>query len=178
MGLLARAVVLIPLVLSIGVLVLSSLALFAGHKEGFMEDYAIARLNVSRIGYDILSSGSDGEEESQEEDDDSSFWDTIEETWDDAKESVIDEINDIVGDIAGDIAETLGISEWYSLHVMDACEGNYSPNSTAEGASLNITECTGSQAGCKCPTTVQFNDKKHGELTYNVPSPFEPHKHS
>lgn len=151
MTLLARAVVLIPLALSVAVLVLSSLALFAGHKEGFMEDYAIARLNVSRIGYDILSSGSDDEEAQQEDDDDSSFWDTIQDTWDETKEAVIDEINDIVGDIAGDMAETIGISEWYSLHVMDACEGNYSPNSTAEDTSLNITDCTESKAGCKSP---------------------------
>ena len=141
-----RVVVLIPLVFSVVALVLSSLALFAGHKEDFMKDYAIARLNVSRIGYDILSGGSDDNEDEEEEE--GSFWDTIQDTWDDAKETVIDQINDAVGDLAGEVAEAIGISEWYSLHVMDVCEGNYSPNSTAEDASLDVTGCTGSQAGC------------------------------
>lgn len=151
MAVLARLVVLIPLLLSVGVMILSALALFAGHKEGFMEDYAIARLNVSRIGYDILGGGDSNEANTEDNnnDDDGSFWDDIKDTWDDAKETVVDEINNLVGDYAGDLAETIGISEWYSLHVMDACEGNYKPNSTADDVSLNITDCTGSQAGCK-----------------------------
>lgn len=152
MAILARVVVLIPLLLSIAVVILSALALFAGHKEGFMEDYAIARLNVSRIGYDIIGGGDSDEantEEQEDNDEDNSLWDDIKDTWDDAKETLVDEVNDLIGGVAGDLAETIGISEWYSLHVMDACEGNYSPNSTDENASLNITECTGSQAGCK-----------------------------
>ena len=44
MALLTRLLVLIPLVLSIVGMVLSALSLFAGHKQGFMEDYAIARV--------------------------------------------------------------------------------------------------------------------------------------
>lgn len=154
MTLFARALVLIPLVLSIVSLVLASLALFAGHKEGFMEDYAIVRLNMSRIGYDMISSdGGDEASTEEEEDDDSSFFDNIQDTWDEAKENVIDELNDLVGDMTGNVADAIGISEWYSLHVMDGCEGNYSPNSTAEDVSLNITQCSGSQAGYRLNIT-------------------------
>lgn len=51
MSLLQRFIVVIPLVLSIVGFVLSSLSLFAGHKDGFMEDYAIARVSCSsRVG--------------------------------------------------------------------------------------------------------------------------------
>lgn len=39
-----RIFVLFPLVLSLVAFILTILALFAGHKDGFMEDYAIARV--------------------------------------------------------------------------------------------------------------------------------------
>lgn len=45
MTVLARLAVLLPLVLSIVGLIISALSLFAGHREGFMEDYAIARVS-------------------------------------------------------------------------------------------------------------------------------------
>jgi len=160
MAVLARVVVLVPLLLSIGVMVLSALALFAGHKEGFMEDYAIARLNVSRIGYDLFNGGDDEEanaDNENEDDDDSSIWDDVKDTWDDTKETVVNEFNDLVGDVAGEAAEALGISEWYSLHVMDACEGNYRPNSTADNASLNITNCSDSKAGFRLNLTEMID---------------------
>lgn len=47
MALLHRLIVLIPLILSIVGTILSALSLFAGHKQGFMEDYAIARVSPS-----------------------------------------------------------------------------------------------------------------------------------
>lgn len=46
MSLLPRLVVIVPLVLSIIGMVLSALALFAGHQKGFMEEYAIARVSI------------------------------------------------------------------------------------------------------------------------------------
>lgn len=45
MAVLARFIVLIPLVFSIVSAVLTALALFAGHEKGFMEDYAVARVS-------------------------------------------------------------------------------------------------------------------------------------
>lgn len=42
---LKRFLILVPLVLSIVSIVLTSLALFAGQKDGFMEDYAIVRVS-------------------------------------------------------------------------------------------------------------------------------------
>lgn len=51
-------------------------------------------------------------------------------------------LGDIEDDIADELASKLGIHEFYSLHVMDACEGYFSPNTTAKGAKLNVTKCT------------------------------------
>jgi hypothetical protein len=61
--------------------------------------------------------------------------------------SIGDELNDIEDDIADKLAAKLGISQWYSLHLMGACEGNFAPNATAVGAWYNATNCTEQQAG-------------------------------
>jgi hypothetical protein len=62
-----------------------------------------------------------------------------------------DELNDIADDISDKLSEELGISQWYSLHLMTACEGNFAPNATAPGAWYNVTNCTDARAG------FQFN---------------------
>lgn len=46
MALVDRFIVIIPAVLSIVGMVLSALSLFAGHQQGFMEEYAIARVSI------------------------------------------------------------------------------------------------------------------------------------
>ncbi|KAL1893122.1 hypothetical protein Sste5346_006554 [Sporothrix stenoceras] len=43
---------------------------------------------------------------------------------------------------ADDMAAVLGISEFYSLHVMNVCEGTFAPNATADGAWRNVSSCT------------------------------------
>lgn len=43
---------------------------------------------------------------------------------------------------ADDMAAVLGISEFYSLHVMNVCEGTFAPNTTADGAWRNVSSCT------------------------------------
>lgn len=108
-------------------------------------DYS--QLNVSMLGHDLIDSSSS--DDSSDDDDDGGFLSDVGDTLGDIKDSVVDEINDLVGDAVDDIANAIGISDWYSLHVMDACEGNYKPNATASSTSLNITNCTSSEAGCK-----------------------------
>ncbi len=46
MAKLSRCAVLLPLVFSIVSAVLASLALFAGHQQGFLEDYAVVRVST------------------------------------------------------------------------------------------------------------------------------------
>ncbi|KAF6842275.1 SUR7 protein [Colletotrichum musicola] len=128
----------VPLVLSMGAFILSFLALFAGHKEGFMEDYDVVRLNMSRLGYNLLNTSSDSSS-------DSDSW--LDRITDVARDGFSDLINDVGNDVADRLADELGISEWYSLHLMDVCQGDFAPNVTAPNAWLNVTECTQPRPG-------------------------------
>lgn len=146
MSALLRFAVLIPLIFSLVAFVLTNLALFAGHQKGFMEEYAVIRLNTSMLGQDIFQSddSSDSSSSSSDDDDGDSLWDKITDKVDDIKDDVKGKISDIVGDIADDLADELGISDWYSLHIMNACMGSFGPNATTSHYKLNTTNCTSS----------------------------------
>lgn len=112
--------------------VLSALALTAGHKKGFLEHYDVLRINMTGLGQDILDSsngdsGSDGN--------------PLTNILDNAKDGIKDIINDIAGDVIDEVTEKMGISDWYSLHVMTACFGAFKPNASAPNAGLNTTGC-------------------------------------
>ncbi|GAB0131562.1 hypothetical protein EsDP_00000027 [Epichloe bromicola] len=140
MKLCGRLAILVPMVLAVVAFVLSMLALFAGHKQGFMEDYAIVRLNTSMVGHNLLDTSSEKEKSGDKKKD--GLLGHVQGWWDDKKNDAKDKINNVTGHIADKLAKNIGIKEWYSLHVMDSCEGYYSPNSTAPGVGLNITNCT------------------------------------
>jgi hypothetical protein len=55
----------------------------------------------------------------------------------------------LADDVTDAIAKELGIKEWYSLHLMDMCEGTYKPNATAKGAAKNVSRCSNQTAMCK-----------------------------
>ena len=44
--------------------------------------------------------------------------------------------------LADQLANDLGIKEFYSLYVMDICQGDFTPNATAPNAGYNVTNCT------------------------------------
>ncbi|KAF5615797.1 hypothetical protein F52700_13233 [Fusarium sp. NRRL 52700] len=139
---LSKFFVLLPLVLSMVAFILSMLCLFAGHKEGFMEEYSVARLNTSMIGHNVLDTDSDASSNDSDEDD--GFFGKVTDKWNEVKDDVKGKINDITGDVADKLADTIGISEWYSIHVMATCDGQYKPNATSPGAGYNVTNCTNS----------------------------------
>ncbi|KAL6836631.1 actin cortical patch SUR7/pH-response regulator pali [Trichoderma sp. SZMC 28015] len=140
MAVLLRFAVLIPLIFSFVAFVLTNLTLFAGSKKGFMEEYAVVRINTTMLGQNILSS--DEKSSNDDDDDGESLWDQFTDGLDDLGDAAKGKINDIAGDIIGDIADELGISDWYSLHVMNACWGGFGPNATASHFQLNTTNCT------------------------------------
>ncbi|KAF5670879.1 hypothetical protein FHETE_4327 [Fusarium heterosporum] len=140
---LSRFFVLFPMVLSMVAFILSMLCLFAGHKEGFMEEYSVARLNTSMIGHNLLDID-DSASTNDNKDDDGGFFDKVTDKWHEVKDDIKGKINDITGDIADELADTIGISEWYSIHVMATCDGQYKPNATNPGAGYNVTNCTNS----------------------------------
>ena len=149
-SLLARLVLLVPLAFAIVSLVLSALCLFAGHEVGVLEDYAIIRLNTSGFGQDMFDFANDdnAQAEDNNDDDDGGFLDGIGDIISDGRDSIEgalqDGLNDVTGGIADLLADELGISEWFSLHVMTYCEGQYRPNATAHNAGLNVTDCSNS----------------------------------
>ncbi|KAF3766356.1 hypothetical protein M406DRAFT_339597 [Cryphonectria parasitica EP155] len=117
----------IPLVFSIAAFILSLLSLLAGYKKGFMDDYNLITFNTSSLGSSavssIISSGSiDGV--------------TIPSSVATALEGALS------GEIADTLATELGIGEFYTVHAMDFCQGDYSPNATVPSASHNVTNCT------------------------------------
>lgn len=57
------------------------------------------------------------------------------------KESGSEKVNDIVGDAAEDLADAIGISDWYSLHILNTCEGDFEGDDMASKSSLKATKC-------------------------------------
>ncbi|KAK7211374.1 hypothetical protein V2G26_018552 [Clonostachys chloroleuca] len=166
MALLARLMVILPLVLSTIGLILAALSLSAGHKEGFMEEYALARVNVSRIGYDLIKASDTNEINN----DSGGFLDIIEGLWDDAKHAIIDKLNDLIGGAVDEVADKLGISDWYSVHVMNGCEGSFQPNGTVKSASLQTTNCSDSKAGYRLDLeTIITNQLSLGPFDIKLP---------
>lgn len=143
MALWMRFLVLIPLILSFVAFVLANLALFAGHQQGFMEDYAVIRLNTSQLGQDMFKNGkSHSSNDDKDDDGDESIFDKLKDKVHDIKDDAKDKLGDIANDIIANIAEDLGISQWYSVHIMNACQGEFGANATAAHFSLNTTNCT------------------------------------
>ncbi|KAI0890192.1 uncharacterized protein GGS22DRAFT_194366 [Annulohypoxylon maeteangense] len=131
--------VIIPLILSIAGFVLAMIAIFAGtgSQQQALEDYHLIAINMSDFGHDLIpTSTSSGSQPS-----------STSSLWDDLQGAITDQLNDIIGDIADELSKELGISQWYSLHVMTACEGNFAPNATSQGAWYNTTNCTAQSPG-------------------------------
>jgi general stress protein CsbA len=145
MSKLLRFAILIPLIFSFVAFVLTNLALFSGNQKGFLEEYAVIRINTTRIGQNVLQTDSKSDS-SNDDNGDESLWDKLKGKVDDLGDDAKGKINDIAGDIIGDIADELGVSDWYSLHVMNACWGGFGPNATTSHFQLNVTNCTQSAA--------------------------------
>ncbi|KAK5706582.1 hypothetical protein LTR97_001572 [Elasticomyces elasticus] len=127
-----RFLALVPVLLSAAALVLTLLCLFAGSKQGFMEEYAIVTLNTSRIGASLLNTTSSGSSN------------PIISYIDNVTNSIESEINDGLASFARD----LGLHDFYSAHLLDFCEGYYTPgpvpNSTLPRSQIhqNVTSCS------------------------------------
>ncbi|KAI1853221.1 hypothetical protein JX266_001927 [Neoarthrinium moseri] len=139
----------IPLILSIAGFVLAMLSLFAGSKTGQLEDFHIIAINMSNFGHDLVPTATTGGSDPTSTGSGiGGFFSSVVAT---IASEISDELDDIADDIADELSEKLGISQWYSLHVMTACEGQFAPNATTPGAWYNTTNCTAQQAG------FQFN---------------------
>jgi hypothetical protein len=172
-----RLPVLVPVVCYIIAFVLALLCLFAGHKKGFMEDYAVVRLNTSALGYNLVDNVftfdiGDDNNSSNDNDNDSLLDDLLDgakDVLDDVADSIQDWANDVGNGIADRLADELGVSEWYSAHVMAACQGGFTPNATAPDAGYNVTDCTGSAIGYEFNLTALIDhDLRIGPARLNL----------
>ncbi|TVY84805.1 hypothetical protein LSUE1_G000825, partial [Lachnellula suecica] len=141
-----RATALIPMACAIVGFVLSMLCLFAGHKKGFMEEYHIITLNTSTLGHNLLDTSSATTTSSGAAATATSIGSFLTGIEHNITDTIEGDINGIINNVADKLAKELGIEQWYSLHLMDSCEGTYAPNATEKGADLNITTCSNQTA--------------------------------
>jgi hypothetical protein len=141
-----RPTALIPALCSAAALILTFLCLFAGHKASFMEDYSLLTLNTSAIGQTLLTPSSD-----------SSLSSTLLNLIPDSLETSIN--NEI-----GEIRQKLGVEDWYSMHMLNFCEGQYTPDESANATlkigdiKKNVTECEKNRAMYKFDPTAIIED--------------------
>ncbi|KAI9800808.1 MAG: hypothetical protein M1825_003591 [Sarcosagium campestre] len=131
-----RFIAVFPLLCAVVAFILSMLTLFAGSKPNFIEDAAIITLNTTNLGKTATSALLP---DSDDDDDDSGILSDIE-------DSVTGTIKNVTDGIADQIADAIGIEEFYSLHLMNYCEGTYTPTPTDEDAKKNVTYCSKQKA--------------------------------
>jgi len=109
------------MLLSFVTFILSFLCLFAGSKPSFMQNYYLISLNTSEVGSSLASGGTGG---------------------------LGGIIAGLGGDVASDLAHEVGVKDFYSLFVLDYCEGFYTPiavpNATLSSSHIkkNATYCS------------------------------------
>ncbi|KAM7211700.1 Actin cortical patch SUR7/pH-response regulator PalI [Rhypophila decipiens] len=148
-----RITVAIPVLASLAAFILILLALLAGQNPGYMEDYDILTLNTSALGKNLLSNALADDYEptpTQSGGPDSICSDlpsflgkacgSATSAVAGVQSNIIDKIDDINNDIADRLADRLGIHEFYSLHVLTICNGEFEPNATASEWK-NVTSC-------------------------------------
>jgi len=161
-----RLSALFPLACAIVGFVLSMLCLFAGHKPGFMEDYHIVTLNTSTLGHNLIPTATTSTSPTPTTTSIGSFFSSIAHN---ISSTIEGDLNGVIGDVADKLAKELGIKQWYSLHLMDLCEGTYAPNATEKGASLNVSTCSNQTAMYHFNISKQLNQELElGPLHINL----------
>jgi hypothetical protein len=165
-----KIIALVPLILAITGFVLSMLCLFAGTKPNYME---IVSLNTTGLGHDQLAklnttslTATINAPFVPEPCDQTNKAKKLaceaknkiaEEAWNsDAGKAAREKAAELiasataeVGELIDKAAQELGIKQFYSLHLMNMCEGYYKPNASTPHAGTNVTECSNQTAMCK-----------------------------
>ena len=144
-----RLTALLPVLCCTAALILSFLCLFAGHKRGFMEDYSLLTLNTSMIGETIIN-------ETRSTDTSNPLTNLL--------NSIENTGSSIINDAIGEATQALGIEDFYSAHMLNYCEGQYTPieaaNATVKQSDIhkNVTECSKNKAMYKFDPTAIVQD--------------------
>lgn len=134
-----------PVLISFVTFVLALVALLAGTgpQQQSLEPYHIIAINLSNFGHDLVPSPTKSSPKPSKT---GSLFDQIVDDAHGLGDDISDGINNITNGIADQITEELGISQWYSLHVMTVCEGMFAPNASSPSAWYNMTSCTAQQS--------------------------------
>lgn len=119
-----RPVAILPILLTLVAFIVSLLCVFAGNKPGYLENANLLTVNTSMLGQTFFNASSSS----------SHFWSKID-------SSIKGDLNKAIGDIAKD----LNLHDFYSAHVLDYCEGFYTPGPVANltaTPSKNVTHCS------------------------------------
>lgn len=61
--------------------------------------------------------------------------------------AITDGIDNYADKLADEAKNSIGISDWYSLHVLDTCQGEYTPNATVSDPQRHTVNCSSSVNG-------------------------------
>ena len=136
-------------VICIGIaLILSFLALFAGTNHDMLETYDLLTLNTSRIGYDFFKTHLNPPKPSATPSSSGNVFDQlihnatakVDGVTAKIEEKVEQEIQENLDKAYHSLARDLGLKDFYSIHIMDHCEGYFKDNTSAR----NVTYCSNS----------------------------------
>lgn len=156
-----RWAAILPILTFAGALILSFLCVYAGSRPGFLESYDLLQVNTSRIAVNISLFERHNDTASPSTCKSGIFCSL--------KNNITSEIHNLTSEIEENIesalnnrlesiARDLGLHDFYSFHVLDHCEGFFSPNGTAN---RNVTRCSG-QAGL---TSFNLSQELQSELS-------------
>ncbi|KAL8941703.1 MAG: hypothetical protein Q9216_002076 [Gyalolechia sp. 2 TL-2023] len=140
-----RLIAIFPLLCTLVAFILSLLCIFAGTKTGYIEQADILTLNTSMLGRLTLDTSKSSD----------SLLNSIE-------NSIKGEVNDLIADVA----RALNIHDFYSAHLLNYCEGFYTPGPIANATvdpEKNVTRCSNQSAMFHFdPTSVIQKELKPG----------------
>ncbi|ATY63870.1 Actin cortical patch SUR7 pH-response regulator [Cordyceps militaris] len=153
-----RLAAVVSLVFTFISFILAAITLFAGRDTGTLENYAVLRVNVSlapraviELGIDQLTGGQNSRSVERMaprsanwlENVSSGLRDLLGDIEKNITDVVTQGIDTFVDDAVAEAKRQLNISDWYSLHVLSTCQGDFTPNASVSNPGRHTTSCVG-----------------------------------
>ncbi|KAM3422654.1 hypothetical protein BST61_g142 [Cercospora zeina] len=118
----------VPILLLTAALILTYLGLFAGHKKSFLQDYEVLNLNISQIGSQSVRTLSNSRSD-------------VSSDLSQAVSNLSPDAQSLVQQSANSVVQALGLPQFYNVHVLTYCEGDYQDHQKS------YTNCSQPQTG-------------------------------
>lgn len=144
---------LFPLACTSIALLLSYLAIFAGTHNDMMENYDLVTFNVSRIGVDYFKEKQAQQNSSQSSSGGhdgllSGLVQTVGSEIHNVTDKLESELESALSNVTQSIAREIGLHDFYSIHVLNHCEGYWKKDGKGnETSQRNVTYCSGQSNG-------------------------------